>query len=145
MKAFVKAAVLGLAVLAAPSVASAEDGDAERGQRVFGKCRACHVADQEQNRVGPYLKGIVGRQAGTIAGFNYSAINKAAGEAGLVWDADNLFEYLEDPNKFLPKFLTEAGKADQAKGRSKMVFKLANEQERRDVIAYLKTVSPATN
>lgn len=30
-------------------------GDAENGKRVFNKCRACHVADQEKSRIGPHL------------------------------------------------------------------------------------------
>ena len=42
---------------------------------------------------------------------------------------------------FLKKFLTDAGKADQATGRTKMAFKLTKEQEVTDVIAYLKTFS----
>ena len=41
----------------------------------------------------------------------------------------------------IKKYLTEKGKADQATGSTKMVFKLANEQQRKDVIAYLKTFS----
>ncbi len=59
----------------------------------------------------------------------------------MVWTEDNIFEYLPDPSAFLKKYLTEKGKADQATGSTKMVFKLANEQQRKDVIAYLKTFS----
>jgi cytochrome c len=82
--------------------------------------------------------GLIGRQAGTYPGFAYSALNKAAGDAGLKWTEENIFEYLPDPTAFLKKYLTDHGKADEAKGITKMVFKLPSEKERKDVIAYVK-------
>jgi cytochrome c len=113
--------------------------DAAKGETVFNKCKVCHrIGDGARNNVGPVLNSVIGRQAGTVEAFAYSPLNKAAGEAGLKWDENLIFAYLEDPNVFLKKFLTEKGKADQATGQTKMVFKLANEQERKDVIAYLK-------
>ena len=54
--------------------------------------------------------------------------NKKAGEEGLVWTDENLFKYLENPREFMPK--------------NKMAFAgLKDEQERKDVIAYLKKFS----
>ena len=47
-------------------------GDADKGAKVFRKCKACHVADEEKNRVGPHLVGISGRAAGAVDGFKYS-------------------------------------------------------------------------
>jgi cytochrome c len=118
----------------------AQAQDPAAGEEVFRKCRACHqVGPNARNGVGPIQNGLVGRKAGTFEGYAYSALNKAAGEAGLVWTEENILEYLADPNAFLKKFLTEKGKADQAVGSTKMVFKLADEKERKDVIAYLKT------
>ena len=145
MKEFAKAVVVGAALLLAPSAAFAE-GDAAKGEQVFKKCTTCHVVNDEKNRVGPYLKGLVGRTAGTAEKYKYSSLNAAAGEAGLVWTEENLFAYLEDPSKFLVEFLKANGAEDKAKGRSKMVYKLSKEDERNDVIAYLKTISePKTN
>jgi cytochrome c len=127
------AAMVGMA-----NVAAAQDAAA--GENVFKKCRACHqVGVGAKAGVGPAQNGLIGRAAGTFEGFSYSALNKAAGEAGLVWTEANIFEYLADPNAFLKKFLTEKGKPDLATGSTKMVFKLADEQDRKDVIAYLKT------
>jgi cytochrome c len=121
-------------------VASASAQDAAAGESVFKKCRACHqVGAGAKAGVGPAQNNLIGRTAGTIEGFSYSALNKAAGEAGLVWTEANVFEYLADPNAFLKKFLTEKGKADLATGSTKMVFKLGDEADRKDVIAYLKT------
>lgn len=124
------------------SVAMAQ-GDAANGEKVFRKCQACHmVGENAKNRVGPVLNNVIGRQAGTIEGFRYSNINQAAGEAGLVWSEDLIFEYLPDPNGFLKKYLTDAGQADKAKGATRMAFRLRDEQERRDVIAYIAQFSP---
>jgi cytochrome c len=89
------------------------------------------------------LNGVIGRQAGTVPEFSYSPLNKAAGENGLVWTEELIFEYLADPAPFLKKFLASKGKEDLATGTTRMVFKLADETDRRDVIAYLKTFSPA--
>jgi cytochrome c len=133
------AAAVLLAAFAAPAAAQTA-GDPVKGEQVFKKCLACHkVGPGAKNGVGPEQNGVVGRHAGTVAGYNYSPLNKAAGENGLIWTEENLLAYLPDPNAFLKKFLTDAGKADLAKGATKMPFKLPNETERRDVIAYLKT------
>ncbi|MFC7333127.1 c-type cytochrome [Rhodocista pekingensis] len=140
-KSFATLALSGLVALSA-SGALAQDGDPVKGEAVFKKCMACHrIGPDAKNLVGPVLTGVVGRQAGVAPGFSYSALNHAAGEAGLHWTAENIMAYLPDPNAFLRKFVTDAGNPDAAKGSTKMVFKLPNEQERKDVIAYLKTFS----
>lgn len=132
---FVAGAILGSA---GTSVAQ----DAAKGEQVFKQCMTCHrIGPDAKNMVGPVLTGVIGRQSGTAPGFSYSPLNKAAGEAGLVWSEDLIFQYLPDPNAFLKKFLTDKGKADQATGSTKMAFKLAGEEQRKDVIAYLKTFS----
>lgn len=98
-------------------------GDAAKGEKVFAQCKACHVAEPNVNRVGPSLHGVVGRKAGTVAGFNYSNANKSS---GVTWSEDVLFTYLEAPQKFMPG--------------TRMAFAgLKNPQDRADVIAYLKT------
>lgn len=142
MRSVFHALVVGAAVIAAPQVAFAA-GDADKGKRVFNRCKACHVVNKEQNRVGPYLKGVVGRKAGVADGYKYSKLNQAAGAAGLVWTEENLMDYLVDPTKYLKAYIKENGDAAQAKGRSKMIYKLRKEDDRADVIAYLKTFSEA--
>lgn len=116
--------------------------DAAKGEQIFKQCMTCHrIGPEAKNMVGPVLTGIIGRQSGTAPSFAYSALNKAAGENGLVWSDDLIMQYLPDPNAFLKKFLTDKGKADLATGSTKMVFKLADEQQRKDVIAYLNKFS----
>ena len=121
--------VLGLAAVVLAGVygtASAQDGNAENGEDVFKKCRACHdVGPDAKNKVGPLLTGIIGRKSGTVEGFNYSDSNKEAGAKGLVWSEAELLKYLENPMAYMPK--------------NKMAFAgLKDEQDRKDVIAYLK-------
>ena len=139
------AAVLALvlcAVVGSMDVASAQEGNAEKGAKVFNKCMTCHrIGEGAKIMVGPVLTGVVGREAGTFPGFAYSTLNKSAGTNGLVWTEDRIFEYLANPNAFLKKFLTEKGKADLAVGSTKMVFNLPSAEERKDVIAFLKTFS----
>ena len=107
----------------------AADGNAQDGEDVFRKCQACHaVGPGAKNRVGPVLNDLFGRKPGTIEGFAYSAGNKKAGEGGLVWTEETLFKYLEDPRSFVP-------------GTTMAFAGLKDEQDRRDVIAYLKTFS----
>jgi len=104
---------------------AALEGDAAKGKRVFVKCMACHAVQEGQNKVGPSLHGIVGREAGTVEGFNYSDANK---NSGIVWNEPVLFEYLENPQEYIPG--------------TKMIFPgLPSEQDRADVIAYLKEQS----
>jgi cytochrome c len=132
-----------VAMVTAPAGGAATAQDAAKGEIVFKQCMACHrIGEGAKILIGPVLNNVIGRQAGTYPDFKYSAINKAAGEAGLVWSEDLIFEYLPDPNAFLRKFLTDKGKADQATGPTLMTFRLANEQQRKDVIAYIKQFSP---
>ncbi len=100
-------------------------GDAAAGEKTFVQCKACHVLEAGQNRVGPSLNGIIGRTAGQVPGFNYSAANKNSGK---VWDEETLYTYLENPQAFMPG--------------TKMIFAgLKQPQDRANVIAYLKTAS----
>ena len=139
----VKSAVFACAAAAIvfPSSAALAQ-DAAKGEQIFKQCMICHrIGPDAKNLVGPVLTGVIGRQSGTAPGFAYSALNKAAGENGLVWSDDLIFQYLPDPNAFLKKFLTDKGKADLATGSTKMAFKLTDEQQRKDVIAYINKFS----
>jgi cytochrome c len=139
-----KVALTAAAMAVWSTGAFAQAGKAEDGEQVFKKCMACHrVGPEAKNLIGPNLTGVIGRAAGTAEGFAYSELNKASGTNGLVWTEDLIFKYLEDPTPFLKGFLTSKGKEDLAAGATKMVFKLPDEQDRKDVIAYLKTFSPA--
>lgn len=123
------AIALGCMSLAAGSALA--EGDPAAGERAFRQCGACHTLDGS-HRVGPSLQGIFGRQAGTAESFRYSPDMVAAGEAGVVWDADNLFTYLDNP----AEFLKEATGKDRVQTR--MPNRYPDETVRRDIIAYLE-------
>ena len=115
------ALVLGIA-----GAASAQDAAA--GEKVFAKCKACHVINAGTNRVGPSLHGIIGRPAGTVEGFKYSESMIQHGKDGLVWNNENLDKYLADPKATVPK--------------NKMAFPgLKNPEDRTNVIAYIDEAS----
>jgi cytochrome c len=129
---------LAFALLAAPAFA----GDAAKGESDFKKCKACHsiVADDgtaivKGGKVGPNLYGVIGRQIGSLEGFNYGDSIKAAGADGSVWDEASLAVYVADPTAWLTE------KTGDAKAKSKMAFKLTSGGE--DMAAYLASVKPA--
>ncbi len=128
-----------LFAITAPAIAA--DGDAVLGEKVFKKCMSCHRPPDAKSAIGPTLHGIVGRTAGTHAGYTYSPLNLHAGENGLIWTPENIIAYLPDPNAFLRTYLTDKGKPELAVGNTKMSYKLASESERADVVAYLKTLA----
>jgi cytochrome c len=98
---------------------AAPAGDAAKGADAFDeRCSQCHVMGGVAQ--GPNLAGVVGRKAGTAAGFPYTAALKGS---GLVWTAANLERFIEAPQKLIP------GTA--------MTVVVPGEAERRDIVAYL--------
>ena len=114
---------LCLAVFAPLSMGAAQAQDVQKGQKVFAQCAACHSADA-RNGVGPGLKGIIGRKAGTAPGFHYSHAMKKFGKT---WDASTLNAYLANPQAVVPgNVMPFSGLPDAA--------------QRADLVAYLGTL-----
>lgn len=95
-------------------------GDAARGKLFYQSCSGCHSIDD--NDVGPRHRGVVGRNAGAVPGYAYSAALKGS---GIVWTPANLDRWLTNPQKLVPG--------------AKMYFSVSNAQNRADIIAYLAT------
>lgn len=131
------ATAVAFAGLVAAGAASAADGDAARGEKLYfssAQCKTCHSTKKDVKRVGPSLFGIVGRKCGTGAKQRYSSNYKAAcEETAFVWDEESLDGYLADPTAYISKI---SGK----KKRSPMSKKTPKAQDRADIIAFLKTL-----
>ena len=122
--------MLALAAFALPAIAVSAaahgaggarvTGDANRGETLYEGCQDCHSL--EKNDVGPRHRGVYGRKAGSLPDYTYSDALK---NANLVWDENTLDQWLADPQKFLPG--------------AKMFYHLDKEQDRADVIEFLKT------
>lgn len=97
---------------------------AAAGRELFATvCSACHELDR--NKVGPPLDGVVGRQAGSVSGYPYSA---ALAHAHVVWNATTLNQWLTNPRGFIPG--------------ATMPLSVPDAVRRRDIIAYLETLKP---
>ena len=120
-------AVLGAAPLLLTAqlmtaTAARADGDPTKGKQIFNKCMVCHSIQAGVNKIGPSLHGVVGRKAGTLAGYDYTDAMK---NSGFTWDEATLNKYLTNPRKVVPG--------------TRMIFVgLPKEPDRLDVIAYLK-------
>jgi len=103
------------------------EGDANKGEKVFRKCKACHaVGEDAKNKVGPMLNGIMGAAAGANADFKYSDALLEMAAGGLVWNEEEMAAFLTKPKDFM------AG--------TKMSFAgLRKEDDVSNVIAYLAT------
>jgi cytochrome c len=100
-------------------VAALAAGDPAAGEALYARCAACHALAYD--RVGPRHCGILGRRAGSVAGFDYSPAMK---RSALVWSAETLDRFIADPLKVVPgTTMTYAG--------------VSEPKERADLIAYL--------
>jgi len=114
--------LLVAAVTLAAAAPAFADGNPDKGKSLFNLCRACHSLEAGKNLIGPSLHGLLGRKAGTAPNYNYSAAMK---DSGIVWTESAIKEYIADPRKRVPG--------------NKMAFPgLKTEQQREDLIAYLK-------
>ncbi len=133
------ASAAAMSLLTLPAFA----GDPEAGASAFAsQCQNCHnvvndegdvLAGRPNMRTGPNLYGVLGRQAGTVDGFRYGGSLVEAGEAGLVWAADDMVPYLMDPNSYLRETL------GNNRARSQMSFRVRDEETAQDIIAFLAT------
>jgi cytochrome c len=110
-------------VLAFAGIGEAKAQDAAAGEKVFGLCKACHqVGETAKNGIGPVLNGIMGRKAGSVAGYSYSAANKGS---RITWDEATFRDYIRDPKAKIP-------------GTKKIYAGLKDEQNTNDLIAFLR-------
>ncbi|KAL8282229.1 hypothetical protein RB597_009770 [Gaeumannomyces tritici] len=98
--------------------------NSKNGAKLFKtRCEQCHTVDASGgNKIGPALHGLFGRKTGSVDGYAYTDANK---QKGITWNEDTLFDYLENPKKYIPG--------------TKMAFGgLKKEKDRNDLITFLK-------
>jgi cytochrome c len=99
----------------------AENAQVKKGSDLFARrCSGCHALDN--NREGPRLRGVYGRKAGGVPEFTYSDALK---KLNLNWDDTSLDRWLTDPDAMAPD--------------TDMAFRLSAAEERKAVIAWLRT------
>jgi len=120
-------------MLSSPSALSQElvtqDLEAASEQQVFNNaCRTCHTIKEGDNRLGPNLYNIIGRQAGSLPDYNYSSAMK---DAGFVWDEEKLGHFIANPDEAVPG------------NNMKPYSSLASSDDRKKVMAFLRSVTTA--
>ena len=93
------------------------------GKELFAKrCSGCHGTDSSKE--GPRLRGVLGRKAGTVPGFQYS---DALRNSGITWTEDLLAKWLENPEALVKD--------------NDMEFRVSNADERAALVAWLKSLT----
>lgn len=88
------------ALVALPLPVPAQDSDATDPTLAFNNhCRTCHSQDEGDNRLGPNLYQVIGREAGSLEGYRYS---DALARADFAWDAEQLEAFIENPEAVVP-------------------------------------------
>ena len=117
----------GVAYLAMSTLSASEDADLTSGQLLFNNaCRTCHSTREGDNRLGPHLRGIIGRKAGSLPNYSYSSAMKGA---NFVWDEKNLERFIANPDETVPG------------NNMKPYGGLASAESRVELIAFLKTLT----
>lgn len=121
---YLAAALLGVPIFAFLPFAMAAPAAPAGGQAIFEqRCAACHSVEPGENDVGPSLAGVVGRKAGSLAGFDYSPALKASGK---MWTGPQLDQFLAGPQKMVPG--------------TRMAMAVAEADQRQALIAYLARI-----
>jgi cytochrome c len=89
-------------------------------------CRTCHSAKEGDHRLGPSLGGVVGRKAGTVAGYKFSTSMQSS---NIVWDEKTLVAFITNPEHVV------SGNAMKPFGG------INSPEQRAQIISYLKSIS----
>jgi len=128
-----RAALLGgiacllLSISSASEEMAPQNEDIASGQLLFNNiCRTCHSIKEGDNRLGPHMRGIIGRKAGSLPNYSYSS---AMRDANFVWDEENLERFISNPDETVPG------------NNMKPYGGLASAESRGKLIAFLKTLT----
>ena len=118
---------LALSTFSASEESISQSADVAPGQLLFNNaCRTCHSTREGDNRLGPHMRGIIGRKAGSLPNYPYSSAMKGA---NFVWDEKNLERFIANPDETVPG------------NNMKPYGGLASAESRVELIAFLKTLT----
>ncbi|MCF8471354.1 MAG: c-type cytochrome [Sphingomonadaceae bacterium] len=128
-RALVSAAIVGIAVtigIGLPETRTlAASAKTTPPPPAFQACAACHtISNDRANGMGPNLRGIFGRRAATVQGFNYSNAMK---RSKIIWNASEIDAFIANPRAKVP-------------GNSMAYVGMKNEAQRAQVVSYLKSL-----
>lgn len=104
-----------------------QSSDVEMGRLLFNNaCRTCHTVRDGDNRLGPHLYNIIGRKAGSLPNYGYSAAMK---QADLVWSEENLERFIASPDSVVPN------------NNMKPFGGLASADDRKRIVSFLRSAS----
>ena len=107
-------------------------GEMSNGERQFQrKCSICHTLSADsRRRAGPTLRGIFGRRAGELAGYNFSP---SLEKSNIVWSADTIDKLFDlGPDHFIP-------------GSKMPMQRIVKPQDRIDLIEFLRAAASKEN
>jgi cytochrome c len=117
------APIIMLMLITLSGRATAQPGDAARGERMYRACVACHSLEPNRNMTGPSLAEVWNRKSGSLPSFpRYSPALKSA---GIIWNDDTLGEWIKDPQHFIP-------------GNTMTFPGIKDARQRADLLAFLK-------
>lgn len=107
------------------SLGAVAAGDAEAGGKLFSKtCGGCHsIGENARSGFGPHLNGVIGRQAGSLPGYQFSEAMK---NSGVVWTPETLAAYIEAPKKVV-------------KGTRMIFWGISDPEKIANLLAYIET------
>jgi cytochrome c len=98
--AMIAAAMGAAAPQAARAADTLEKARVAAGEIIFrDRCRICHSPDVEHVSYGPTLVNVVGRPAGSVAGYEYS---EALSSSGIVWTTEALRAWIANNDGLMP-------------------------------------------
>lgn len=120
--------IVGVHALAAPTP-TPTPAQVDSGRRLFARCAGCHdIGPGARNGFGPQLNAVVGRKAGSVAGYAYSPALKAS---RLVWNEQNLVAFIRDSEKVVP-------------GNKMRFLSFLSEKQAAEIVGYLRVHGVAT-
>jgi len=82
-------------------------------------CLTCHSTKQDDNRLGPHMRGIIGRKAGSLPSYSYPSAMKGA---NFIWDEEKLERFIVNPEETVPgSNMKPYGGLASAEGGAKLI------------------------